>query len=201
MGIVGVTGLPCSGKSLAAGMIASGAVDGRRRALLKADDIGHALLLREDVRAALRARFGGAAADAADPAGMRRAIADRVFADPAELGWLESLIHPLVTEEALAASAAAGGDAVVEAALLFAAGLDAHCEIILLVEADFATRLARAALRGWDKNELRRREQRQIPLFAAAEERAGNILARVDNSGSGGDLRENLRRALEPLHS
>ncbi len=106
-GAVGVTGLPCSGKSLAAELLAGGEIDGQPRLLLKADDLGHALLLRPDVLARLRGRFGAAAADAADPAAMRRAIAAKVFADAAELEWLESVIHPLVTAETIRRAARA----------------------------------------------------------------------------------------------
>ncbi len=196
--IVGVTGLPCAGKSLVAEMIASGGVDGVPALLLRADDIGHEVLLRPDVLEALRGRFGAEAAAGADPAAMRRAIAERVFSDPAELAWLEGLVHPLVSAEVFRRCAAAEGRAVVEAALLFAAGMDARCGRILVVEAEFGVRLARAALRGWDGKELLRREERLIPLFAAAWNSADSgKMARIDNSGSVGDLRNSVRAALE----
>lgn len=187
--MIGITGLPCSGKSFAAGMLASGAVDGEERALLKADDIGHEVLLRADVLAALRSRFGDSVAGA-DPVAARRSIAERVFADPAELAWLEGLVHPLIAQEVARRAGAAGGRAVVEAALLFAAGMDRGCGRVFVIEADFPVRLARAKMRGWNENELRRREERLLPLFA------GRDLARVDNSGSAGELRDKLCAAL-----
>ncbi len=202
--VVGVTGLPCAGKSLAAALVASGKIDGTPGLLLKADDIGHEALLREDVQEALRRRFGepfgDAAFVAADPAAMRRALAGRVFSCPADLEWLEGLLHPLITGEVARRSRSAGGGrVVVEAALLFAAGMERECDRVLIVEADFPVRLARAALRGWDENELRRREERQIPLLDAAwrgTER--HCLTRIDNSGSAGELKDALRAVFPP---
>lgn len=192
--VIGVTGLPCSGKSRAAELIARGDVDGEKALLLKADDIGHEVLARPGVAETLRARFGEAAGDRTDPAAMRRAIAARVFADAGELAWLERLVHPLVREETLRRIAASGGArAVVEAALLFAGGMDELCGRVLVIEAAFPIRLARAASRGWDENELRRREQRLLPLFADAWKRAP---VRVDNNGSPDALRSALRAAL-----
>ncbi len=195
MNVIGVTGLPCSGKSRAAALIAEGGVDGEPSLLLKADDIGHAVLIRPEVAEAIRARLGEAAGDTADPAAMRRAIAARVFRDAEELRWLEQLTHPLIRDVTLRRIAAAGGGRVVlESALLFAGGLDRLCRRVLVVEAAFPVRLARARERGWDESELRRREARQPPLPAGAD-RA--IVARVDNNGSVGMLRDALRAALD----
>ncbi len=197
--ILGVTGLPCSGKSRAAAMIASGDVDGGTALLLKADDIGHEVLLRPEVAEALRGRFGADCGETGNPAAMRRAIAAKVFADPAALDWLERLVHPRVAEEASRRSASAGGRVVIEAALLFAAGMDRQCERVLVIEADFAHRLARANARGWDAEELRRREERLLPLFADAEkDKDSRTPARVDNNGSIEELRDALRSALSP---
>lgn len=196
---IGVTGLPCAGKSFAAACIAGGDFDGKKRTLLKADDIGHALLTRLDVLFALREHFGAAVVDAFDPAATRRVIAEKVFAEPAELEWLEGLIHPLVTEEVLRLAAEADGGAVIESALLFAPGaaeMKKQCGAVIVVEADAAARLKRAAMRGWDENELRRRESRLLPLFAAGELQHETNLVRVDNSGSLGAFRAALCAAL-----
>lgn len=169
--VIGVTGLPCAGKSLAAELLASGAVQGvPRGVLLKADDLGHDILVRPEVVETLRRRFGGGVITGDDPAEVRRAIAAKVFTDPDELAWLERLIHPLVDAEVDAAvrKAAGGTPVIVEAALLFAAGTDRRCEVILVVEAGFDIRLRRAAARGWDRNELERRQSRQLSLFEEA---------------------------------
>ncbi len=198
MPVFGVTGLPCSGKSFAAELLASGAVDGRAGMLVKADEVGHAVLLRPEVVARLRERFGGGAFRAQEPAAIRRAIAERVFTDPGELRWLEGLVHPLVvaeTERIIAANRDAR-PVVVEAALLFAAGMEWKCDLVFLIEAAIAVRRERAGRRGWDAEELERRESRQRPLFAEAlrEDAAGRI-KRVANDGDAAELRAGLREA------
>ncbi len=197
--VIGVTGLPCSGKSHVAGLLASGAVPGLPPGeLLKADDMGHEALTRPDVVRELRARFGAAAFASDEPSAVRRAIAERVFADPPALLWLEGLIHPLVIADVDAALERNGKrrPVVMEAALLFAAGMDSRCDRVLLLEADFGTRLSRAAARGWDGEELRRRERRQIPLFEAAKQAPNARMIRiVQNDGDDG-LVERLCSAL-----
>ncbi len=195
--IFGVTGLPCSGKSFAAELLASGAVDSRAGVLVKADDLGHTVLLRPEVVARLRERFGGEAFKSREPAAIRRAIAERVFTDRDELRWLEGLLHPLIVAETerIIAENRAERPVVVEAALLFEAKMERMCDLVFLIEASLAVRRERAEKRGWDAAELERRESRQRPLFAGAlrGESAGKIRL-VANDGAaqalGGALRE-----------
>ena len=198
-GVIGVTGLPCSGKSFAAALIASGRIDGRMGELLKADDVGHGILLRPEVVPLLRGRFGAGAITPDRPEAMRRAIAARVFADADDLAWLEGLVHPLVTAELDAAVERLRGvrPVIVEAALLFAAGMEKRCDRILVIEASFETRLRRAASRGWDACELERRQERQIPLFEAAwNGPCRDRLVRVANEGGEAALCKALERAV-----
>jgi dephospho-CoA kinase len=195
---VGVTGLPCSGKSFAAELLASGEIDGERRLLLKADDIGHELLLRDDVLRKVRARFGADVTDAGDPAAVRRRIAERVFGKAADLEWLEQLIHPLVTEEMFSRiqKTRNGTKIVIESALLFKAGLDAYCGRILVIEANQAVRTERAAERGWTENKLRGIDALQIPFLDTAIRTQQHNIVRVDNSASVEELRAGLSAAL-----
>lgn len=172
--VLGVTGLPCVGKSLAASLLAAGRVEGVPEGrLFKADDIGHAVLERPEAREQLRRRFGDGVVRP-DPADTRRRLAARAFANPEDLAWLEGLVHPLVVRELdeLADAAGDGRSVVIEAALLTAAGLDRRCDAVFLIEAEFAVRLRRAAGRGWDRAELERRDARQLPLFAPEKLRA-----------------------------
>ncbi|MDR1745263.1 MAG: dephospho-CoA kinase [Planctomycetota bacterium] len=200
--VIGVTGLPCSGKSHAAGLLASGAVPGLPPGeLLKADDMGHEVLTRPDVVRELRARFGEDAFASAEPSAVRGAIAERVFADPATLVWLEGLIHPLVLAGIDAALERNRGrrPVVMEAALLVASGMDRRCDRLLLIEADFGTRLRRAAARGWDREELLRRERRLLPLFETAKKGSNARMMRiVQNDGDDG-LITRLCSALDGL--
>ncbi len=69
--------------------------------MISSDDIVHRLLREdEEVHRELTARFG---AEIVGPGGADRArIAEIVFADPEQLAWLESLLHPRVVREYLA---------------------------------------------------------------------------------------------------
>lgn len=196
--VIGVTGLPCSGKSLAARFIADGTVTGVKGDLLKADDTGHEVLVWPGVVAQLRERFGDGLFVSAEPASIRRAIAGRVFGDREALAWLEGLVHPLVLAEVdRAVSAATERPLVMEAALLFGSGMEMRCGRVILIEADFAVRLGRAATRGWDRAELERREERQLPLFAqAGQGPARDRIRRVANNAGPEALREALHQAL-----
>lgn len=200
--VIGVTGLPCAGKSTAAGLLSDGTIAGVPGDLCKADDIGHAILVRPDVVERLRERFGGEAFADPEPAAIRQAIARRVFASPDDLLWLERLVHPLVAEvvDGVVARAAGARPVIVEAALLFAGNLDRVCRQVVVVEADFEVRVRRAAARGWDREELEKREKRQLPLFAAAfEGPARDKLVFVRNDAEVADLAGALRRALGNL--
>ncbi len=192
--VIGVTGLPCSGKSVAAAALADGRVDGVRGELVKADDLGHVVLERDDVKRLMAEEFGPAISKAADPAAVRAVIAAHVFSDAEKLAWLEGVIHPLVTEEVRNIMARTTGRVVVESALLFAADLTGLCDAVVLVEADRAARLERARRRGWNEEELSRRERRLLPQFA--EEivgRLGDDLIRVDNIADDGLLPEKMK--------
>ena len=69
--------------------------------MISSDDIVHRLLREdEEVHHELAARFGSGVVG---PSGADRArIAEIVFADPDQLAWLESLLHPRVVREYLA---------------------------------------------------------------------------------------------------
>jgi dephospho-CoA kinase len=99
----------------------------------------------------------------------RKKVADRVFADPFERRRLEGLVHPLVREsraELVEKARARGAKGVIiDAPLLFEAGVDAECDAVVFVEATRAVRLGRVREhRGWDEAELERREKAQMPL-------------------------------------
>jgi len=100
----------------------------------------------------------------------RRAIARRVFNDPGALKRLEALIHPLVgqirdekTQEALKS-----GDVkaiIWDIPLLYEVGLDGHCDAVVFVDAPLELRQQRVMqTRGWQPDELLRREKSQLPL-------------------------------------
>ncbi|MBX3385161.1 MAG: dephospho-CoA kinase [Phycisphaeraceae bacterium] len=115
---------------------------------------------------------GGQAGE--EPAGRkpridRKRVAAIVFADPEQRRRLEELIHPIVRSDratmAEAALAQGACGVVVDAPLLFEAGVDRECDAVAFVECPRPERLARVARsRGWDETELERREGAQWPL-------------------------------------
>ena len=87
-----------------------------------------------------------------------------------ELRRLEGLIHPLVEQERRETIGRAQRDPAVRAVvwdvpLLFEKQLDRQCDCVIFVHADRAVRLERLVRdRGWDENELDRREKKQMAL-------------------------------------
>lgn len=141
--------------------------------VIDSDAAVHATYADPEVQATLRAWFGDAifTGDVLD----RRAVARRIFNNPAERDRLEALIHPRVHARRRAAMEACRGDASVRAflwdtPLLFEVGLAAECDGVVFVDTPEATRQRRVQqTRGWDAGELARREANQLPL---AEKRA-----------------------------
>ncbi len=129
---VAVTGGIGAGKSAALAAFARRGVP-----TLSADEVVHRLIGEDpEVRAALEERLGTT---------DRAEIAAVVFADPEQLAWLESLLHPRVrdaTEEWLARRDAPV--AVVEIPLLYETGGDARFDRVVVITAPAEVREARA---------------------------------------------------------
>jgi len=198
--VIGVTGLPCCGKSYISELLTSAKVTGGPGIVIRADDLGHVVLRRAEVVREITARFGEKVL-AGDGSLDRAKVAAVVFTDHESLLWLEQYLHPLIDREAMRLVAEAEGKTLIalEAALLFAGHMEKHCDVVLLVEADRAVRLGRAKKRGWDENELSRREARQLELFTKdklARYDARIITIQNNTNDSDGDLVTQLRNAL-----
>lgn len=194
--ILGLAGAIGAGKSAAAAILAklgAHAID--------FDALARAALDRPEVARTLASWWGE---EVRNPDGTtnRPAVARRVFNNPAERARLEALIHPLVwrtREQASAEALAAGASiAVMDAPLLYEAGLDRECDAVLFVDADRAIRLARVReSRGWDEAELDRREAAQIP----ADEKRRRAAWSVTNNSDLGQLELAIRRILDTIRS
>lgn len=106
-----------------------------------ADDVAHALLAGdEEVRRAISARWGAEALD------DRGAIGRIVFSDPAELAWLEALLHPRVRAETDAWVRAQDGAQLVavEIPLLYETGGETRFDRVVAVTAPAEVRAARS---------------------------------------------------------
>jgi dephospho-CoA kinase len=198
--VIGITGGIASGKSLVAQQLGQfGAV------VLDADRVGHEVLREPPVRAALIARWGTGILDTAGEV-RRRVVAERVFAPPPdgprELAFLEHWTHPRITERIgqQLRELRHRGDiraVVLDAPVLYKAGWDVYCDVILFVEADAAVRADRARQRGWSESQWRAREAAQ-PTLDFQQAQASVVL---DNSGSPEQLLAQLAEFWQSLET
>jgi dephospho-CoA kinase len=138
-------------------------------AVASSDEVVHRLYAEdEDVRAAIRARWGDDAVD------DRRRIGEIVFADRDELEWLEALLHPK-TRAAIDAWIAkqAAPVAVVEIPLLYETGGESRFDKVVVVTAPAEVRRQR-------RGEFADREARLI----SDEEKLGRADYSYVNDGS-----------------
>ncbi len=179
-GVIGLAGGIGAGKSAVARVMAElGCV------VSDSDALARAALERDDVRAQL-VSWWGEGVISTDGKVDRGAVSRIVFGDDEQRLRLEALVHPLVRVsrgEAIARARDAGARAfVIDAPLLFEAGLDAECDVVVFVDAPREVRLARVREhRGWDEAELDRREAAQL----AVEEKRRRADVVVLNDGDG----------------
>jgi len=186
--VVGLLGGIASGKSSVAAILGElGA------AILDADAIARRQFELPEVRAALVRRFGPAVA----PAGVidRAVLARATFGDPEALADLEQLIHPRVRSEIesrlqrLLASNEVPAVVLDVPLLLETSPLSARCDLLLYVESPAAERRRRGVeLRGWDGEELARREAHQVD--PDEKRRRADVVLR--NDGSLAELRDRV---------
>lgn len=163
-------------------------------ATISSDAVVHELLDSEPLIGRLRERWGEEVA----PGGRvdRTKVGEVVFADPQELGWLESQIHPLVGERIGAWLGELPEDtalAVVEVPLLFEGEMAPVFDTTVAVVASDDVRLARAEARGHAL--VGERDARQL----AQEEKAERAEHVVENDGSIEDLERRLSALVEKL--
>jgi dephospho-CoA kinase len=132
----------------------------------------------------------------------RAAVARIVFGDEGARRCLEGLVHPLIHAErgVLVEKARRAGapGVVIDAPLLFEAGVDRECDAVIFVEAPWETRAERVLkTRGWNEEELRRREAAQMPV----NEKKRRSRFVVNNSGSIADVEMQVRSILERLRA
>jgi dephospho-CoA kinase len=187
---IGLTGGIAAGKSEA--LKAFGRLGA---ATLSSDAVVHELLEGEPLRGRLEERWGPEV-NLPDGGVNRAKIGEVVFADPEELTWLESQIHPLVRERTAAWLLALPAEtefAVVEVPLMFEVGSDAVFDTTVAVVTADEVRRERAAARGHAL--VDEREARQL----TQDEKAGRAEHVVENDGSVEDLERALSALLAKL--
>lgn len=187
---IGLTGGIGSGKSTVAALLAE-----RGAVVIDADRIA-----REVVEpgtpglAAVVAAFGDGVL-AADGSLDRPALAAVVFADPEARKQLDGIVHPLVRDRGVQLAAGAPADAVLvnDVPLLVETGQAGSYDLVVVVEADLATRLARLVERGVPEADARAR----IAAQATDEQRRAVADVVLDNSGTRDQLAEQVARLWE----
>jgi len=131
---------------------------------------------------------------ASDGSLNRQELRARIFADPAQRQWLETLMHPAIRELTDARSEAATGPYVIVAIpLLVETGAEARFERVLVVDCDPELQVARLAARDGNSREQAER------ILAAQASRAERLAVAHDVIHNDGDIAA-LRDQVEKLH-
>lgn len=165
-------------------------------ATISSDEVVHELLADDDVRDLLVDRWGEGIA----PGGKvdRGRIAELVFESPAELRWLEHLLHPRVAERIVAWRAALPAEvslAVVEVPLLFEVGMEDVFDAVVCVVADDEAREKRAMAQGLEG--LAARGTRQL----SQDEKAARATHVVRNDGTLDELEGRIAALFAELQT
>jgi dephospho-CoA kinase len=193
--IIGICGGVGAGKSVAAREF-----ERLGGLLVDADQLNREVLRRPEVIQTLREWWGDGVVG---PDGLidRKRVAERVFADAEQKRRLESLVHPLIAalrENMMERGAEDPKVSVIilDSPLLLESNLDRLCQAVVFVEVSESRRLERLhETRGWDIEELRRRERWQLPL---AQKRARSHYV-INNEGSIERLRSQVKDVLEQV--
>jgi dephospho-CoA kinase len=190
--LIGLTGNIATGKSTVARMLSDlGAT------VVDADALVHDLQrLGTPTYAAIVAAFGRGILDRAGEID-RAALGTIVFADPARLRALESILHPAVAVESRRRLAAAATPVVVyEAIKLIEAGRADICDAIWVVTARPEVQLQRLMhTRGLSEADARQRLSAQPPQA----EKLQHATVVIDNSGTLDDTQRQVQAAFEAI--
>lgn len=134
---IGLTGGIGSGKSFVAERFAAMGVP-----CYNCDERAKLLYDNDDIKRLVTDRYGAEAYT--DGKLNRQFLASRIFADKAELEWIDSIIHPAVRNDFAAWRSNQTTDiVVVESAILFEGGLEKLCNTVVAVVAPIEVRIAR----------------------------------------------------------
>jgi len=195
--VVGIVGTPAGGKSTVAARLKELGAE-----WINADLIAREVLGRAEIQRQVLEYFGSSMA--LENGEIDRALlAAAVFGDVEEnrqaLRYLESVVHPPTRREITVRlrEAAERGCwvAVLDVPLLLEANWDVCCDEIWSVDSPWADRLQRAQGRGWDADELKRREANQLTI--SEKNRLSNL--QITNDSSLADLHSTVNERWEHL--
>jgi dephospho-CoA kinase len=184
---IGLTGGIGSGKSTVSRLLGE-----RGAVVVDADVIAREVVAPGTPGLAAIVEAFGPTVLASDGSLDRPGLAAVVFADPQARRRLDGIVHPLVRARAGELEAAAPADAVVvhDVPLLAETGQGSSYDLVVVVEADPAVRVARLVQRGLTADDARAR----IAVQATDEQRRAIADVVLDNSGTPEQLAEQVDR-------
>lgn len=182
--VLGLTGPIASGKSLALSLfIKEGALG------ISADQVSASLLTEPRVNNKICRKFGPEKI-LTNGSLDKKKLAAVVFGSQAKRKWLEALLHPEILKRVRSLITTSRKKiVVVEAPLLFEAGIEDRFTYTVCLSAPAKTLEARALGRGWSRGQYRERVRAQLP----AEEKYSRADIVLDNSGAPRALAEKIR--------
>lgn len=201
MFVLGIVGSIAGGKSTAASYLQQKGAD-----WIDADAIARSSLGLKSVLSPLVDRFGDSIIGSdgqIDRAKLGAIVFGQDPASEANLRYLESVVHPVVRKQIRQQLQQNIQDGVqvslLDVPLLFESGWDLFCDQVWCIDADSDVRAQRAAGRGWQSDEITKRERRQRSISDKA--RLSNVV--VQNNGTIDDLHQTLddhwNRLIESL--
>lgn len=172
--IIGVTGIPGCGKSVVADMFASMGAE-----KIDADRIGHELLDDSGIKEKVADIFGTGVLDGDRI--DRCELGEKVFSDTRKLKKLNELMHPVMIRRIKEAIDRIRSERiVVDAPLLFEAGIEDMMDTVIAVKAAPGTCVERMMKKGI----TRRRAERMIGVQMPLSEKLARADHIIDNSGN-----------------
>jgi dephospho-CoA kinase len=161
--VIGILGGVGSGKSTVAAEFAKLGCK-----VIDADEIAHELLDEPTVKEKVVGLFGRTILDSTEKID-REKLAELVFADARKLSLINEIIHPLVLQRAEELIEQYNRQNQVKAIvldmpLLVEVGWDKRCDKLIFIDCRQKLRLDRAKKMGFDKNQVKIRENFQISL-------------------------------------
>ena len=171
--IIGITGEPGAGKSALAKEFATLGAE-----IIDVDELGHAVIETAANKKKLVEAFGDDIIGD-DKKIDRSKLAEKAFADAESTAQLNAIVHPRLTTKVKSVLKKAQNFVVIDAALLHELSLAELCGYTIYVRAKTPIRIERVSERGWNEEELIRRET----ALGDADERRQQCGLTVDNSG------------------
>ncbi len=148
-------------------------------AVIDADSVARDMWKLPDVRRKAAERWGRDFFDG-DQATVFSRIAAKIFSDEHEYGFVSGLLHPATIAAIEETVRNSEGWVVVEIPLLFEFGRPEWMDYVVYASASVEKRTERNVSRGWDENEIKRREARLM----SRDEKISMSDWVLENSGS-----------------